>query len=108
MRNLIKKVVPDFIMKEYKNYKNQKKIKFYKGDNVVCPICNSHFKMFAPSDSGLGKRKNAKCLTCGSKERHRLLFLYLSEKKNLFDNEAKMALLHFAPEKPFFETLSKK
>jgi SAM-dependent methyltransferase len=108
MKKIIKDIIPAFILNGYRKHQNRKKIKFYEGDKVTCPICNSHFKMFAPSASGLEKRKNAKCLTCGSKERHRLLFLYFREKTNIFDDSTKKTLLHFAPEKPFYEILSKK
>ncbi len=88
MRKLIKKFIPDFIVKKYRNNQEQKKIKsyqrdmvFYQGDKVFCPICKSKFKMFAPF--GLVKRKNAKCINCYSLERHRLLFKYLSAKNIL-------------------------
>ena len=113
MREMIKKVIPDFIIKEYRNYQERKKLKsyerdkvFYQGDEVFCPICKSKFRMFAPF--GSIKRKNAKCINCGSLERHRLLFLYLSTKTNVFDDETKIRLLHFAPEKAFYDIFSQK
>jgi len=109
MREIIKKVIPDFIIKEYKNYQKQKKIKPYQGDKVFCPICKSKFKMFAPfAPLGLTKRKNAQCLNCGSLERHRLLYLYLTNKTTIFDDKVKIRLLHFAPEEIFYRIFSKK
>jgi SAM-dependent methyltransferase len=102
---LIKKIRPEFILQRYRDYKKQKQIKAHLGDKVLCPICNSRFNKFAPF--GLVKRKNARCHTCGSLERHRLLWKYLNEKTNLFNNNAKIRLLHFAPEKYFYDIFSK-
>ena len=54
------------------------------------------------------KRENAKCLNCGSLERHRLMFIYINEKLNIFNNRSKdkIRLLHFAPEKMFYNIFS--
>src|SRR5687767_15095839 len=109
MRKMIKKVIPDFIIKAYRNYKEHKKIKsyqremvFYAGDKVFCPICKSRFEKFADfAPFGRLKRKNVRCIECDALERHRLLFLYLSNNTNVFDGDAKLRLLHFAPEKGF-------
>jgi hypothetical protein len=43
------------------------------------------------------KRPEAKCPVCGSLERHRLIWLYLIQKANLFDGKQKK-MLHVAPE----------
>lgn len=42
-----------------------------------CPICSSHPEHFLPY--GVSNRENAKCPECGSVERYRLLYLYLSQ-----------------------------
>ena len=42
-------------------------------------------------------RDNALCPVCGSVERHRLIWLYLTRRTNLFEGRKK--LLHVAPEK---------
>lgn len=104
MKKVIKKVVPDIFIKFYRDYKKQLELKPFLGDNVICPICKSKFKKFAPF--GLVKRENALCLTCGSLERHRLLWKYLNDKTNLFDDKIKKRLLHFAPEKAFYNLFS--
>src|SRR5688572_23954068 len=104
MRKLIKKIVPDFILQSYRDYKKRQQIKPYLGDKVLCPLCNSLFNKFAPI--GVVKR-NAACPVCGSLERHRLLWKYLNEKTNLFTNNARIRLLHFAPERSFFNIFSK-
>lgn len=105
MKKIIKKNIPEFVLTRYQNYKKKKLVNSYIGDNVFCPLCNSRFKRFAPF--GLVKRENAKCHTCGSLERHRLLWRYLNEKTNLFKTNTKIRLLHFAPEKTFYDIFSK-
>ncbi len=64
---------------------------------VYCPLCGNYFKEF--KEAGVHKRSNAECPGCGSRERHRLLYLYLKEKKILFDLNEPVNLLHFAPER---------
>ena len=75
---------------------------FYKGNNVLCPICEFKFKKFLPY--GRQIRENALCPNCLSLERHRLLFLFLKNKKNLFNK--KIDLLHIAPEQCFIKTFN--
>lgn len=98
----IKKVLPKPIFNILKQFKDQQTLKKYKGNNVYCPLCNNSFLKFAPHKK---KRDNAKCPKCGSLERHRLLYLYLKE-SNLISSDKKTRLLHFAPEKVFFQLLS--
>jgi len=47
-----------------------------------CPICNEHFEAFLPF--GVVQRENALCPVCHSLERHRLLWLFLQQKTNIF------------------------
>jgi SAM-dependent methyltransferase len=104
MRKLVKKMAPQFLLNWYREYRIRKRLRLYHGDKVSCPICNSQFKEFAPF--GLVSRKNAVCLNCGSLERHRLLWKYLNEKTDLFKTDKKIRLLHFAPEKVFYDIFS--
>jgi SAM-dependent methyltransferase len=104
MKAIIKKITPYFIIKGIKDYQKQKLINSYQGDQVFCPICQSRFKMFAPY--GVKKRNNAKCLNCDSLERHRLLFLFLTNRTNVFEDKAKIRLLHSAPERAFYGIFS--
>lgn len=105
MKYFIRKILPSVILESYQSFIRQKEIRNYKGDRVICPICNSKFKKFAPG--GLMKRGNARCLKCQSVERHRLLYLYLIGRTSLFSNPSKTRLLHFAPEKSFYDIFSK-
>ncbi len=76
----------------------------YAGNAVSCPCCGSTFKEFAPF--GVTKRRNAWCPKCQSLERHRLLWMYLEKKTNLYS--APLKVLHIAPETTFFHHLNGK
>ena len=71
----------------------------YKGDKVICPCCGGHFKKFLSFGKGEELRKNAICPKCNSLERHRLIWIFLKNKTNLFSDNLKV--LHFAPEYVF-------
>lgn len=74
----------------------------HSGSKLECPICGYQAKNFL--SGGLHtKRKNAKCPKCGSVERQRILWKYISEKSELKD-KPHLNILHFAPE----ESLAKK
>jgi SAM-dependent methyltransferase len=60
----------------------------------TCPVC-LHTLAFIPF--GNRTRALAGCPYCGSLERHRLLYLYLRQKTNLFRDE--LSVLHFSPER---------
>lgn len=64
----------------------------YWGRRVCCPVCNGHFRHFKPA----WNRPDAICPGCQSQERHRALWLYLSDGSDLLDGVE--SLLHFAPE----------
>lgn len=65
-----------------------------KGDTVFCPCCGGRYLTFLPA--GIEKRANARCVKCGSLERHRALWLYLHECTDIFNIPKK--ILHVAPE----------
>lgn len=98
MKNTVKKLFRKHIQSRILQYKRRGEIEKFAGNGVLCQICQSEFKTFAPF--GIGKRPNAKCPNCGSLERHRMLFSYMKEQTNLLDNNPKK-LLHFAPEGMF-------
>jgi SAM-dependent methyltransferase len=100
-----KKFVPKFILHLYREYKRKKEMHAFAGNNVLCPICNATFKEFGVQ--GSEKRANARCLSCGSLERHRLLWKYLHATTNIFTNTQKMKVLHVAPEKCFYDAFAK-
>lgn len=90
LKPLLKALIP-------KRYHPAIKSLLYIGNRVVCPCCNGHFRKFLPL--GINQRPNALCPRCGSLERHRLLWLYLKDRTNLFSDNLKV--LHFGPEEVF-------
>lgn len=98
----IKAITPEFFKRPYRKYKKASEEKLYRGDKVFCPICESKYEIFAPFYLN---QKKSRCINCGSLERHRLLWLYLNEKTNIFKSK-KIKLLHFAPEKTFYDIFS--
>ncbi|HYI09016.1 MAG TPA: methyltransferase domain-containing protein [Thermoanaerobaculia bacterium] len=67
----------------------------YYGKKRYCPVCRSHSRKFLTF--GVTDRKDALCPRCGALERHRLVWLYLTDRTDLFDGRAKQ-MLHVAPE----------
>lgn len=78
---------------------------FYRGHNVSCPVCGKSYKTFLPYGYGKGIRDNRLCPGCLTLERHRLLWLFLKKKTNLFTG--KLKFLHIAPEQPFYKKFKK-
>lgn len=64
---------------------------------VTCPCCGGQFPSFLPY--GLRARPSARCPRCGSKKRHRLLWLFLRDRTTFFTE--RLRVLHFAPERCF-------
>jgi len=77
----------------------------YKGNQVACTICEKTFSKFLPYGSNKAYRKNVLCPHCLSLERHRLLWLYLREKTDLFSSTGRF--LHIAPEQCFWSRFKK-
>ncbi len=80
---------------------------FYLGTRRWCPVCGKSSRRFLPH--GRLPREEARCPQCGALERHRLLWLFLQKKTDLFDGRAKK-MLHVAPEtcfEPEFRSLLK-
>jgi SAM-dependent methyltransferase len=81
----------------------------YQGNQYECPFCGGQFSALLPHGLdipvftekkvvGGGYRLNAKCPRCYSKDRERLIYLYLKKyHSHLFSEQIK--LLHFAPER---------
>lgn len=74
----------------------------YAGNQFICPVCGGHFRKFR--ESGTISRPNEQCPRCLSRKRHRLLWLYLKNKTNFFDEQLKV--LHLAPEHCFYKRFS--
>jgi len=77
---------------------------FYLGNKVECPVCRHHYREFLPYGR-INQRPNALCPSCLSLERHRLIWLYLKERTDFF--QAKLNVLHIAPEHCFIKPFEK-
>ncbi len=67
----------------------------YRGENRVCPVCGRSSRRFR--EFGATRREDAECVYCGALERHRLVWLFLDKRTDLFDGSSKK-VLHVAPE----------
>ena len=78
-----------------------------RGDRYECPLCGAHLRTLWPRGLnhpvltqydiiGGGYREQASCPVCGSTERERLVWLYISHRTDLIHRPAR--LLHVAPE----------
>ncbi|MCC8358520.1 class I SAM-dependent methyltransferase [Salinimicrobium sediminilitoris] len=109
MRETIKKFLPERVKYNYRNFrkyrKKQQLEREYAGNEVTCNICDHQYRIFEPFKNV----PNEKCTNCGSMKRHRLLFQYLNGETELFrEKKEKLKLLHFAPEKAFYDIFSKR
>jgi SAM-dependent methyltransferase len=77
----------------------------YRGSARWCPVCERSAARFKPF--GNPPRAEAQCPHCLSLERHRLAWLYLHQRTDLFDGRP-MAMLHVAPEFCFEPRLRKR
>lgn len=74
------------------------------GRGVRCVCCGGRFRAFLPLRSPGVFRANVRCPRCESRERHRLLWLYLQARTNLFTEH--LRLLHVAPEEAIARPLA--
>ena len=74
----------------------------HRGDSVHCPCCGKRYSEFLGVSSPV---RPAACPGCDSRERQRLMFLYLRERTRLFSE--RLRVLHFAPEDCLQSVLSR-
>jgi SAM-dependent methyltransferase len=78
--------------------------RLFAGSRHYCPVCESSLSRFLSYDRqartlmGYALPMNAVCPVCGSLERHRLTWLFLNERTDLFSGRPKR-VLHMAPER---------
>lgn len=101
MRKILSSL-PEWVKAPLRRTRNVTRALLYYGKGRYCPVCGKSSSRFIPF--GIVLRDDAQCVHCGSLERHRLVWLFLQNKTDLFDAEQKM--LHVAPE-PCFESLLK-
>ena len=109
-----------------RQYIRQKEIEQYIGNEVFCPVCESWYGSFAPyygwfhqeseNDGPAGTLEtdkfecktfsgSARCPSCGSLERQRLLWMYLRQMTDLFHKKEKR-LLEISPDEYFFNAFN--
>jgi len=80
---------------------------YYQGNLFFCPFCNNNFRKLLPGGFnfpvlkekkiiGGGYRENLICPRCYSKDRDRLIYLFLRNKTTIFKEKQKV--FHVAPE----------
>jgi hypothetical protein len=88
-------ILARFVKKPLNSLKEYLKTMPYRGSGRFCPLCCKSSSQFRKA--GIVPREDAQCTHCGALERHRLLWLYLAKKTDLFDGKPK-TMLHVAPE----------
>jgi len=107
IRKLSKKVIPFWLGKKLRGTYQKFLGFYYKGNKYYCPYCKHSFKKMLPDGFdlpvikekhiiGSGYRKNCTCPRCFSKDRDRLIYLFLKNKTEIFSSHNK--ILHIAPE----------
>lgn len=102
----IKRLVPFKLAKKLRGGYQKLNGLFYKGSEYFCPNCDHYFRKFLKCGENIphldhlqivggGIRKQCLCPRCFSKDRERLIYLYLRDKTELFYTPSK--LLHIAP-----------
>ncbi len=99
MKSMIAAALPPFIREPLRDLRadveNYFATRSYHGTGRLCPVCEKTSSRF--EQYGLVPRPDALCMRCNALERHRLLWLFLKERTDLFDGRPK-AMLHVAPE----------
>ena len=99
MRRRLVALLPPFIRKPLKSVRHnvQDYIRTipYHGEGRFCPVCGKTSNSFQAY--GVVPREDALCVRCGSLERHRFLWLYVTTRTDLFDGRSRQ-MLHVAPE----------
>lgn len=78
----------------------------YRGTQYECPVCGKTSRKFLSYGSHVSHRENVLCPHDLTLERHRLIWLYLQRKSNLFTAPA-LSFLHIAPEQCFLPYFKK-
>jgi hypothetical protein len=94
-KNILRRVIPHAYRPLVRRWYNELTWWAYAGDNVRCNCCDQTFRRFRSwrDDNG---RPSPMCPRCGSLGRHRVDWLFLSERTDL--RHRPIRLLHVAPE----------
>lgn len=110
LREVVKTIVPDRLHGTAKDKLDDMarpvRARYYRGKARYCPICEHYSRTFLAY--GLRPkpiRPDVRCPNCGSLERHRVMWIFLKERTDLFTGGRKR-LLHIAPERVFADRFS--
>ena len=99
MKSMIGAALPSSIKQPLRELRAEVKNYFatrsYHGTGRFCPVCEKSSRRF--EHYGVVPRPDALCMRCHALERHRLLWLFMKQRTDLFDGRRK-AVLHVAPE----------
>ena len=73
----------------------------FEGGEYFCPVCNKSVRRFKQLPYG-----DTRCFSCGSDERHRLVYSFFKRRTDLLDGKQKH-MLHVAPEPQFIPIFEK-
>ncbi|MBF8275249.1 MAG: type 11 methyltransferase [Candidatus Brocadiaceae bacterium] len=83
-----KKYIPPRLIYWLKKARNVVLSLVYRGKERYCPVCGKSSRKFVKHDIV----ENSRCVHCGAHERHRVVWLYLSRKTDLFNGVPKKML----------------
>jgi SAM-dependent methyltransferase len=98
LRRMVHRIVPEDIRPRVTRLYRPLMLR---GTDVACPVCERQFRRFLDHRD----QPNVRCPWCGSMERHRLLWLWLTNETDFFT--ASITVLHFAPELALLQRLEK-
>jgi len=109
MVKIVKRYLPKVLTNAIYKFLHFYRTILLKGNNYFCTICKFKASRFLPYSQdhdaikkfniiGMGHRKNALCPNCFSKDRERLVYLFLEKqlKKKMINFDSK--IIHFSPE----------
>lgn len=84
MKQILKKILPNFVRKGLHNSLNRTRKIWYNGNEHYCICCDRSYSKFLDMKEGSHPRKGVTCPGCGSAERHRMLLRYLMTNEAAF------------------------
>jgi SAM-dependent methyltransferase len=116
LKKLIKKLLPAFLGRGFKQIWLYFRGIYYSGSQFECPVCGHKFRKMLPGGFDLpvitekqivggGWRENDVCPRCQSTDRDRLVYLYLKYESNFF--KKKHFVMHIAPEPALYKAFKK-
>lgn len=116
MKKTLVNLFPTYILRFFKQIYLSVRGYYFKGNTYKCPVCNKEFRKMLPGGFdlevikqkeiiGSGLRNNNICPYCQSTDRDRLVFLYLSQKTQIFNQAVK--ILHISPEPALYNAIKK-